>query len=560
MFEKALALHQKGQLADAAALYRKVLKRNPQNADALHLLGVIEIQSKNALAAIDLFDRAIALSPRNAAFFSNRGAALKELGRLDEALASLENALALQPDYAEALNNRGLVLQDLERFGEALASFERAIATKSDYAEAFYNRGNVLTGLKRPDDAVASYDRALSIRSHYPEALYNRGRALTDLNRFDEALASFNRAIAIAPNYAEALSNRGVVLKELKRLDQALASYDRALAIKPDMADALYNRGMAQLLCGDYRSGFAGYEWRWDAKESSSTPPRIPAPKWRGENISGRRIVVFAEQGLGDTIQFSRYLPLLVERGAKVVFLCPAHLVRLLRPLSPHVEFTSELEGREPFDFRCALMSLPLRFGTELNSVPARVRYLEPEAALVRIWKQRLGDAVFKIGIAWQGKPDGRVDRGRSVPLSEFIPIARLPGARLISLQRGYGLEQLSSLPEEARVDSLCDAFDNGPDAFIDTAAIMDNLDLIITSDTSIAHLAGALGRRTWVALRWVPDWRWLLDRDDSPWYPTMRLFRQQTPGDWGAVFRQITEALAASLSKSDHAKDQHVE
>lgn len=560
MFEKALALHQKGQLADAAALYRKVLKRNPRNADALHLLGVIEIQSKNALAAIDLFDRAIALSPGNAAFFSNRGAALKELGRLDEALASLENALALQPHYAEALNNRGLVLQDLERLGEALASFERAIATKSDYAEAFYNRGNVLTGLKRLGDAVASYDRALSIRSHYPEALYNRGRALTDLNRFDEALASFNRAIAIAPNYAEALSNRGVVLKELKRLDQALASYDRALAIKPDMADALYNRGMAQLLCGDYRNGFVGYEWRWDAKGSSSTPPRIPAPRWRGENISGRRILVFAEQGLGDTIQFSRYLPLLVERGAKVVFLCPAYLVRLLRPLSPHVEFTSELEGHEPFDFQCALISLPLRFGTELNSVPARVRYLEPEAAIVRIWKQRLGDAVFKIGIAWQGKPDGRVDRGRSVPLSEFIPIARLPGARLISLQRGYGLEQLSSLPGGARVDSLGDAFDNGPDAFIDTAAIMDNLDLIITSDTSIAHLAGALGRRTWVALRWVPDWRWLLDRNDSPWYPTMRLFRQQEPGDWSAVFRQITNELAAFLSENGPANAHHVE
>jgi tetratricopeptide (TPR) repeat protein len=483
MLEKAVALHQKGRLADAAGLYRKILRQDPRNADALHLLGVIETQRNNLPAAIELFDRAIELSPKNAAFFSNRGTALKGLNRLDEALASFSRALAIKPNYAEALNNRGVVLKDLKRV--------------------------------------------------------------------DEALSSYDRALAIKPHYADALSNRGVVLVELKRVDEALASYDRAIAIERDHADAHYNRGLAQLLCGDYRKGFKGYEWRWKTKDFSSKPPKISAPKWQGEDIAGRRILVFAEQGLGDAIQFARYLPQLIRRGADVTFFCPAKLVRLFRPLNAGIAFATSLAEQETFDFQCALMSLPLRLGTDLASIPGKVPYLEPEADLAGSWKQTIGEAGFKIGIAWQGKPDGKIDWGRSLPLSEFIPLARRPGVRLISLQKNYGLDQLTSLPADVAVETLGEGFDGGPDAFIDTAAAMSSLDLIVTSDTSIAHLAGALGRPTWVALQHVPDWRWLLDRDDSPWYPTMRLFRQQTPGDWGSAFRGMAVELDAILSKN---------
>ena len=284
MLKKALALHQRGQLAKAAALYRQILTHNPRDADALHLLGVIETQRKNSLAAIELFDRAIELRPDNAAFFSNRGTALKALKRVDEALASFNRALAINPDYAEALNNRGVVLKELGRADDALVSHDRALAIKPDYAEALYNRGNALTDLKRLDEALASYDRALAIKPDYAEAFYNRGSVLKDLKRLDEALASYDRALAIRPDYAEALNNRGIVLKDLKRLDEALASYDRALAIEPDRADALYNRGLAQLLCGDYRNGFAGYEWRWENEGLSSEPPKIGAP-----DMAGRR-------------------------------------------------------------------------------------------------------------------------------------------------------------------------------------------------------------------------------------------------------------------------------
>ena len=623
MLEKAFALHRKGQLAEAAALYRKILRQNPRHVDALHLLGVIETQRKNLLPAIELFNRAIELDPKNAAIFSNRGTALKELKRLDEALASFNRALAIKPDYAEAFNNRGVVLKDLKRVAEALASFDRALAVKPDYAEALYNRGNALTdlkrldealvsyarvllikpdhadalynrgnallgldrplealnsydralaivpdyaealsnrgvalkGLKRLDESLNSYDRALAIKPEYPEALGGRGNVLSDLGRLDEALADYTRALAMKPDYVEALNRRGIVLTLLKRIDEAVADYDRALAIEPDSADALCNRGLAQLLAGDYRNGFAGFERRWETKGFTSVLPKMGTPRWQSEDISGRSILVFGEQGLGDQIQFVRYLPLLLERGANVSYFCPAKLVRLFRHVDPRIAFITSLAGHESFDFQCALMSLPLRLGTEPASIPRGIPYLEAEGQVARDWKRRIGNAGLKIGISWQGNPDRKVDTGRSFHLSEFFPLARRPGVRLISLQKNQGLDQLANLPPDITVETLGDEFDSGPDAFIDTAGVMSHLDLIITSDTSIAHLAGALGRPTWVALQHVPDWRWLLDGDDCPWYPTMRLFRQKLRGDWSATFKDIAVALDTLLSGDHCAK-----
>lgn len=623
MLEKAVALHRKGQLAEAGALYRKILKQNPEHVDALHLLGVIETQRKNLLPAIELFNRAIELDPKNAAIFSNRGTALKELKRLEEALASFNRALAIKPDYAEAFNNRGVVLKDLNRAAEALASFDRAIATRPDYAEALYNRGNVLTDLKRHDEALVSYARALVIRPDHAETLYNRGNALMQLKRPLEALASYDRALAVRPDYDEALCNRGIALKDLKRLDEAVASYDRALAIKPDYAEALYNRGNAltvlrrldealesfdralamnsnyseclnsrgnvltdlrrldealgsydralalnpayaearhnrgllRLLCGDYRNGFKDYEWRWEAKDFSNVIPKTGIPQWRGEDLAGRSILIFGEQGLGDQIQFARYLPLLIERGAGVTFFCSPKLIRLLQTLDASISFVTSLTGEETFDFQCALMSLPLCLATDAASIPTGIPYLKAEAQIAEVWGGRVGDSGFKIGIAWQGNPNRKVDWSRSLQLAEFIPLARRPSVRLISLQKNNGVDQLANLPADMVVETLGDDFDGGPDAFIDTAAVMSHLDLIITSDTSIAHLAGALGRPTWVALQHVPDWRWLLDRDDCPWYPTMRLFRQKQRGDWSTVFEDIGVALDTLRSGSLQAK-----
>src|SRR5262249_13118482 len=439
-------------------------------------------------------------------------------------------------------------LRELKYLDEALASYDQAIALKPDYAAAFNNRGIALRELKRLDEALASYDPAIALKPDYAEAFNNRGIALRELKRLDEALASYDQAIALKPDYAEAFINRGSILLELKRLDEAPGSHDQAIALKPEYADGLKNRALCRLSAGRYEEGWKDYEWRWEAKEFLSKRPKINTLQWRGEALQGRSLLVFAEQGLGDVIQFVRYLPLLVEREANVTFLAPAKLIRLLRPLTTKMEVMDAIRENATYDLQCALMSLPHQFNTDLSSIPNKVPYLAAEEELVARWKTRIGEHGFKIGIAWQGNPQAPIDRGRSIPLAEFVPLSGLPGVRLISLQKHHGLDQLAHLPADCKIETLGDDFDNGPDAFVDTAAVMENLDLIITSDTSIAHLAGALGRPTWVALKHLPDWRWMLDRDDSPWYPTMRLFRQSARDDWSSVFTAIERELRSLL------------
>jgi len=306
---------------------------------------------------------------------------------------------------------------------------------------------------------------------------------------------------------------------------------------------------MLRLLIGRFGDGWADHEWRWQANNLPK-PAKIIGRPWRGEDLRGRSIAVYSEQGLGDVIQFVRYLPLLIERGAVVSLFVPENLIRLLRPFSPPVTISASTDDRVSFDFQCALMSLPLWFRTDLSSIPNAIPYLTAENDLVARWNQKLGSHGFKIGIAWQGKPGGPIDQGRSIPLAEFAPLAKIAGVRLISLQKTHGLDQLKRLPADTNIETFGEEFDSGSDAFVDTAAVMRNLDLIITSDTSIAHLAGALGRPTWIALKQVPDWRWLLERDDSPWYPTVRLFRQQTAGDWKSVFTKIDRELRSLASR----------
>ena len=544
-FKEGVQLHQAGRLDEAERIYRRVLEAQPDHVDSLHLLGVVDLQRGNAAEAVRKIDAALDLNPALVGAFDNRGTALRMLKRLDEALASHDRAIALKPDHAEAFNNRGNVLLELRRFDDALASYDEAIALKPDYAQAFNNRGAAAQELKRLDEALASYDKAIALDASYANAFNNRGNVLIELGRLDEGLASYDKAISLKPDYAGALFNRGTALRESKRLDEALASYDEAISLKPDYPDALYGRGMLHLLCGRYGDGWTDYEWRSKLKYKRE-PPALRAPEWHGEDLAGRRIAIYAEMHFGDMIQFARYLPLLRRRGADVTFLAPAKIFRLLRPLIPHVTFGDSADVGSPFDFQCALMSLPLKFGTELSSIPNETPYLRAEKDLVAHWKNKIGEDGFKIGIAWQGTPQWTIDR-RRFPLREIAPLSRLPRVRLISLQKNHGLDQLEGLPAGTTVETLGD-FDDGRDAFIDTAAVMEHLDLVVTSDTSIAHLAGALGRPTWVALKYVPEWRWLLDREDSPWYPTMRLFRQTADGDWQSVFAKMEQELRALL------------
>ena len=506
LFEQALNMHQRGRLHDAEDRYRTLLRAYPEHPDCNHFLGVLRFQQ----------------------------------GRNDEALKHISAALKLQPSNTAALANYALVLVTMGRLEQALASYDKALAIKPDYVDALVNRGNILVELKRFDEALASYDKALAIKPDYVDLLKNRAIVLVKLNRLDEALASYDKALAIKPDYVEALANRGSVLTMLKRHDEALASYDRALKIRPGHPDALIDRGWLALLQGRYAEGWRDYESRREVK-------KLPAlwPKWKGEDLREKRIIVYEEQGLGDVIQCCRFLTLLAARGAQVTFIVRTSLHRLLRPFERAVRIVDKPSTAEIFDFQSALMSLPGGLDTTLENIPADIPYLYPEEPLVARWRERLGSQGFKVGICWQGKPDYKDEPGRSIPLRSFQPLARVPGVRLISLQKHHGLDQLENLPPDMRVEALGQDFDNGPDAFVDTAAMMSCLDLIITSDTSIAHLAGALGRPVWVTLKHVPHWLWMLDRTDSPWYPTMTLYRQEVRDDWTTVFRAITDDLA---------------
>jgi len=507
LFDQALALFQGGRLAEAKRIARRILADQPKHAQALHLLGV----------------------------------ALSQQGNHTEGLRFIDAAMQIEGQSASIYNSRGNVLVALQRFDEAVASYDKAIALKTDFAEPFCNRGGALQELKRFDEALASYDKAIALKPDSAEAFYNRGAALQELKRFDEALATYDEAIALKPDYAEAFCSRGATLQALKRLDEALASYDKAIALQPDYADGYRNRALVRLLLGRYHEGWTDHEWRWRTKDFPSNRPNSKAPVWQGEDLSGRHLLVFSEQGLGDVIQFARYLPLLAERKCKITLLAPEKLVPLLRLSREQIEIVSELSGVESFDFQVPLLSLPRAFNTRLETIPSQTPYLFASAERVKVWQERLPKSHLpRVGLGWAGNPIFRGDKSRSIGLPRLVPLLSVPGVQFISLQKDLRPGDEELLRQHPQVIHLGDRLDD----FAETAAIMSLLDLMISSDTAPVHLAGALGRPVWVLLPYVPDWRWLLDRDDSPWYPSARLFRQPAAGDWDSVVAKVIEEL----------------
>ena len=373
-----------------------------------------------------------------------------------------------------------------------------------------------------------------------PDALNDHARMLWSLGRFDEALMGFDAALAIKPDHIPALCNRATTLRDMLRLDEAMQSFDRAIAIDPALAAAYRGKAFCALLQGDFAQGLPLYEWR-----KRLNPPiearNYSQPLWTGvEDVRGKTIYLYVEQGLGDAIQFYRFVTPLLARGAHVILSAQKSLLRLLGNATPKVELMDNKAVPPPFDYHIPLMSLPLALNLTVASIPSDVSYLKAESERVSHWRSRIGKKGFKIGISWQGARSQGV-AGRAMPLTCFQGLSRLAGVRLISLQKGFGTEQLADFPD---VELLGDEFDSGPDAFLDSAAAMECLDLVITLDSALAHLAGALGRPVWVALKRVPEWRWLLGRSDSPWYPSMRLFRQKTEGDWTGVFAEMQSQL----------------
>jgi Flp pilus assembly protein TadD len=489
--------------------------------------------------ALKAFEAAIALAPGYAEAYNARGISLFKLDRAEDALASFQRALDLNPAYAECHNNRGIVLHEMGRLDAALASFDKAVALKPDNARAHNNRGAVLGDLKHAHDALLSYDKAIALDPAYAEAFYNRGLALHDLGRFSAALASFDRAIALRPDYAEAHHNRGTVLQDLQSLEDAIRAYAAAAALRPDRAESHANQAYCYLQLGRFEPGWRLHEWRKRLPAPVGNRS-FPRPLWLGrEDISNRILFVHWEQGFGDTIQFCRYGKLLKAKGANVVMSVQEPLYRLLKQMSPEVEIIHQTEVPARFDYHCPMMSLPLALGTTLATIPAEPRYLLADAALRTGFEARLPPKTRpRIGLAWRGSATHKNDHYRSIDLEGLAPLLSAD-SHWISVLYGAGPSGQDAVwPSE--LVSCADAWVD----FADAAALIDCLDLVITVDTSVAHLAGALGKPVFVLLPFNADWRWLLERDDSPWYPSARLFRQRPGESWTEVIARVRDVL----------------
>lgn len=544
----AVEYHQAGSLEQAERLYRQVLAVQPWQFDALHLLGLVCHQSGRCETAVDLVTRALVANPDAAEAHYNLGKILQEQGRLHEAVASYQQAVRLQPDYAEAHYNLGNALRDAGLLDQAMASFRQAIRARPGYAKPYTNLANVLLGEGRVEEAVNLFEAVVRLQPQSAAAHCNLAGALRQLGKLEEAVAHGRNALQREPQNHEAHTTLGAALWEQGKLEEAMASFAEAIRLKPDHARAHVNRAIGWLLQGDLEQGWPEYEWR--CKTDGASPPAFTQPAWDGSSLDGRTILLAAEQGLGDVLHFIRYAAVLKGRFAcRVVVACQKALLPLLNNC-PGIDQLVALGASMPAcDVYAPLLSLPRLLGTTLATIPADVPYLFPDPELVARWRAELSTTSgLRIGIVWQGNPRYPSDRFRSVPLGCFAPMARLEGVRLFSLQKGPGIEQLRAAGDRFPIIDLGQRLDETAGAFMDTAAVMQNLDLVVAPDMAIAHLAGGLGVPVWVALSFVPDWRWLQDRSHSPWYPTARLFRQKSPGDWPSVFQEIAAALDRRL------------
>ncbi len=620
-FAAALHHHQAGRLAHAEAIYWQILSVTPDHSGALHFLGVLAHQAGRNDRAVDLIQKALALEPRNAAAHSNLSAAYHALGRYDDAIASLRRAIELQPSHAESWHNLGVNLGDTGRVDEAIVAYRQAVACKPDYSDAYNNLGIALAKKGQLDDAVAAYLRALQAQPAHVGAMTNLGNALKDQGHFEEAIATYQRALDIEPSFPQAWTNLGIALALHGRLDEAVAAHSRALAldphylvahnnlsialrergdlddamvecrraldlqpacaaahnnlgnalrelgryaeaeanyrraleIEPDLGEAQFNYAVLLLLRGDYERAWPLYESR--RHEVGHVPRQFPQPAWTGEPLAGRRVLIHAEQGFGDAIQFVRYAGLIAESGGEVIVECPRPLAKLFRTATGVHQVVATGDPLPPFDLHVAMLSQPLGFRTTRDTIPAAVPYLSADPARSVIWRHRLGPRHSRprVGLAWAGNSKTVLLRRRHLTPIDLYPLLTISGVDFYSLQVGHDLARFRDLEGAAPVIDLTAEIAD----FADTAALITELDLVISVDTAVAHLAGALGRPIWTLLPFVPDWRWGLETTTSPWYPSMRLYRQTTAGDWSTVVSRAATELREQFDTSEPAPSQ---
>jgi tetratricopeptide (TPR) repeat protein len=565
----ALAHHQAGRLQQAEAIYRQILQAQPDHPDALHFLGMIAHAAGKLEIAIELVGGSLNIQPDNFAALGNLGTLLQRLGRLDEALERYLKAVSLAPDFAEGHYNLGVLLKEQNKLEEAVTSYRRALSLKPDYkthnnlglallslgkpadavehyelalmlkpdyAEAHCNLGDALQELGAPDSALLHYHRALLLKPDYVGAHFSLGNVYRAQNELDHAALHYRRALSLKPDYLEAYCNLGFVLQTQGKLDEAAQCLREAIAVKPDFLATHVNLALVLLKSGDWDSAWEEHEWRWATPECRS----FAQPQWMGEAAQGKTLLIHAEQGYGDTLQFCRYAPLAAAQGLSVILEVQKPLVRLLESLPGVDRVIVAGETLPEFDLHCPMLSLPLAFGTTLATVPNSVPYLRADAAQVEAWRARLAappNKGIRVGLVWAGSSNLAADRRRSINPERLAPLVALPGIHFFSLQKD-GAPAPASFPLTDFMGEMQD--------FADTAALIANLDLVISVDTAVVHLAGALGKPVWVLDRFDHCWRWLLDRTDSPWYPSLRLFRQPQSGDWESVIGRVVQELRA--------------
>ncbi len=536
---RAIALHQAGRIGEAEQIYQKILLAAPQHADAWHLLGVVAHQKGQHQAAVELISTAIAFNSNSASYHNNIGEAYRALRRFDEAVASFRRAVGCDPTMVQSRFNLGRGLAALGEGAAAAAELRQAIERDPHHAGALKHLGHACFAQRDFAAAATAYRKALDLAPGDGELHAALGDVALSQGAPDAAVAHYEQAVALGFENAVVLCSLGLALHDAGAFAAAEERYEKALKLDPESALVHNNLGLAKLLRGEFGGGWRAYERRLMLKGQDPMASVERPARWLGEDIEGKRILLYAEQGVGDTVQFARYAPLVVARGATVVMAVHRELHRLLNGMAGIEAIVGD--GEVFVHRRCPLLSLPLIFGTDLATIPADIPYLTADSAAVELWRKRFSVRPgLKVGLVWAGTPGHRRDHDRSMTLAALGPLADVPRVSFYSLQKGPAATEVMYPPAGLRLKDL--SADLGD--FADTAAAISALDLVVTVDTAVAHVAGALGKPVWILLSHVPDWRWLLDRDDSPWYPTARLFRQPTRGAWAPVAERVAEAL----------------
>ena len=530
---------QLGRYRVASRLVEKAISSDPNHAELYNTLGITFEAQGNIDAAIEAYRHAVSLDGSNADAYHNMAIAQQSKGDYKSAIDNCGRAVSIRPEFGQAYNTMGFCQKSIDRLEDALGSFNRAIHFNPNLAEAFNHLGVVLSRQGNNEQAIGHFSRAVEIAPAYSEAYNNLGMAQHTIGRLDHAIESFRTAVLQEDDFAQAHYNLANALKERGDCDQAIVAYHRAIELMPGFAWAHWNLSHALLLSGRFRQGFKEYAWRYNPNLGIVTyPHKINIPRWDGSPFTGKRLLIHYEQGLGDTFQFIRYLPMVKSMGGTVIFESPKELLDLFigfRGIDELIEATDHETDAE-FDYHASLLDLPGFFQTDLHTIPVNVPYLFADSSKSQKWRTKLANTALKVGIVWAGSPDHGRDRDRSCSIKKFLPLTQIEGVQLYSLQKGDAAAQL------AKYDSLSlvEDFSGRLHDFSDTAAAIEGLDLIISVDTAVAHLAGAMGKPVWLLLPYSPDWRWMLDRQDSPWYPAMQLFRQPSRGDWTDVFNKV--------------------